>query len=252
MMWNPSVNAIWLRAAARLEARVSVAECEDARARAEPTSPEPGESGASAAHDAAEADVRRRRVDGVALPSGGPVAQAVVGCAEVRAALGHSTGDRLSRLELGVRHARVAGGAARALDLLRVGAEEIRRPLPDVPRHVVEAEPVRREALDRRRPLEAVELEVLPGELALPGVRHGLTAGKVFVAPGEGRSLEPAARGVLPLRFRRQLLAGPGGVRLRVLERDLHDGMVVAAVDRRALAARVLPVRARHVLPPVA
>src|SRR4029079_1547252 len=71
-------------------------------------------------------------------------------------------------------------------------------------------------------------------------------------APGEGRSLEPAAGGVLPLRFGRQLLAGPGGVRLRILERDLHDGRVVAAVDRRALAARVLPLRARYVLPPVA
>jgi len=29
MMWNPSVNAIWLRAAVRLEARVSVATVSD-------------------------------------------------------------------------------------------------------------------------------------------------------------------------------------------------------------------------------
>src|SRR5436190_21521340 len=47
------------------------------------------------AHDAAKADVGRRCVDGLALPGGGAVAQAVVGRAEVRAALDHAAGDRL-------------------------------------------------------------------------------------------------------------------------------------------------------------
>src|SRR5262245_13299670 len=111
------------------------------------------------------------------------------------------------------------------------------RPFPDVPGHVVEVVAVRWEASDRRRALVAVELRVLPGELALPAVRHRLAVREVLVAPGERRAVEPAARGVLPLGLGRQLLARPRRVRLGVLTRDVDDGMVVAAVDRVALAA---------------
>jgi hypothetical protein len=50
------------------------------------------------ADDAAEPDVRGRRVHGLALASCVSVAEAVVGCAEVRAALGHPARDALAVL----------------------------------------------------------------------------------------------------------------------------------------------------------
>ena len=50
----------------------------------------------SGADDAAEADVARRRVDGLRLARRRPVAQAVVGSAEMRAALDHAARDVLA------------------------------------------------------------------------------------------------------------------------------------------------------------
>ena len=183
-----------------------------------------------------------RGVHRLALPGRGTVAQAVVRRAEVRAAL-----DHLAREAFAVPR---RWRAARFLVLGR--REPVARPLPDVAAHVVEPVAVRREAADRRGALEAVLLQVLPRELALPGVRHRPAVREVLVAPGEGRPVEAAAGGVLPLGLGRKLLARPGRVGLRVLVGDLHDGMPVAAVDRRARPARLLPERARHVLPPAA
>ena len=68
------------------------------------------------AHDAAKADVARRRVDRLALAGGGAVAQAVVRCAQVRAALDHAARDVRARLPAtrlaSASHARVARRAA--------------------------------------------------------------------------------------------------------------------------------------------
>ena len=157
------------------------------------------------AHDAAEAEVRHRRVDHLRLARGRPVAQAVVGRAQVRAALDHAARDVLAGLPGVVArvrrgHARVARDAARARDLVGMPWDvPVAGPLPDVPRHVVEAVAVRREAADRGGALEAVDLQVLPGELALPGVGHRLAVREVLVAPGERGAVEAATGGELPL-----------------------------------------------------
>ena len=201
--------------------------------------------------------MRHRRVDHLRLARGRAIAETVVRCAEVRAALDHAPRDVLTGqtgvvAAVGRRHPGIRRDAARARDLVGVaGHVPVRRPLPDVPGDVVEAVAVRREAPDRRRPLVAVQLLVLPGKLALPRVRHRLAVGEVLVSPRERGALEAAAGGELPLRLGRQLLARPGGVGLGILVGDVRDRMVVAAVDRRALAARSLPERAGDVLPPV-
>src|SRR4029450_10707730 len=103
---------------------------------------------------------------------------------------------------------------------------------------------------DGRRPLEAVDLEVLPGELALPAVGHRLTLREVLVAPGEHGAVQPASCGAIPPGRVGKLLAAPGCVGLRVFVGDLDNGVPVAPVDRRPRPARLLPVRARDVLPP--
>src|SRR5437764_8702245 len=82
---------------------------------------------------AAEADVRGRGVDGLALPGCRSVAEAVVRRAQVGAALDHLAREALALTgEWSLR--RAARPAARTPLLQVVG-----RPLPDVTRHVVEA-----------------------------------------------------------------------------------------------------------------
>ena len=139
------------------------------------------------------------------------------------------------------------------LEIRRVGVE-VRAPLPDVARHVVEPEAVGREALDRRRALEAVGLGVVAREVALEGVaapwlsRLGIHR---LVAPDVALLGEAAARGVLPLGLGRQTLARPLAVRDGVVVGDLRDGEVVLALDRALRSLRVTPAGARRPRPPV-
>src|SRR5262245_58083665 len=69
---------------------------------------------------------------------------------------------------------RVKGGAARVNDFA-VLLVPVSGPLPHVARHVVEAVAVRWKRSHRRSALEPVFFKVLPGKLALPGVRHVFT-----------------------------------------------------------------------------
>src|SRR4029077_17222875 len=72
----------------------------------------------------------------------------------------------------------------RATRPVRLLYEVVRGPLPDVDRHVLIAEAVRRKPPDRRGALVPVGAQVLPRELALPGVRHHPALGGKLVAPG--------------------------------------------------------------------
>src|SRR5690348_1232471 len=132
-----------------------------------------------------------------------------------------------------------------------LGLEEVGSPLPNVPRHVTKAIAVGRERADGRGALVAGSAEVLPGELALPGVRHEAATRSEFIAPHEPRTLQPTARGVLPLGFGRQRLTGPAGVGFRVLERDVRDRMVLASVERTGRTLGPVPARAGDVGPPL-
>ena len=156
---------------------------------------------------------RRRGVDRLRLARRGPVAEAVVRRAEVRAALDHLARDVLARLAgvvalLGRRDARVGRDAARARDARRDGAGRTSR--SSTPRRCRSCRTGRSRSAGScptgEVPLVAVGLQVLPGELALPGVRHRLAVRDELVAPGEDRALEAAARGELPLRLGRSSL----------------------------------------------
>src|SRR2546423_2728316 len=128
--------------------------------------------------------------------------------------------------------------------------KEVGGPLPDIPGHVIEPVAVRRKRADRRRAYKPVEPHVLPGEAALPGVRHWFAARELLIAPREDRSLKPAAGGKLPLRFRRQILLGPRGVGCRVFVGDVHNRMLVAPVAVAARTFGMLPRRAAAPVPP--
>ena len=199
-----------------------------------------------------------RGVDILGMARRRAVAPAVVRRTEVRAALEHlarDAGPRLARIvaALGPGAARVRGHAA---GLGRVGLVlrrvPVGRPFPDVADHVVDAVAVGREGAHRRGPRPAVGAQVLVGKVALPGVGHMPAVRRELVAPGEVRAVQPAARGEFPFRFGRQFLAGPPGVGLGVLERHLHDGMIVQSADMAALAVGPPPRGAEGEAPPLA
>ena len=199
-----------------------------------------------------------RGVDVLGMARRRAVAPAVVRRTEVRAALEHlarDAGARLARIvaALGPGAARVRGDAAGLGRVgLVLGRVPVGRPFPDVADHVVDAVAVGRERAHRRRPRPAVGAQVLVRKVALPGVGHMPAVRRELVAPGEVRAVQSAARGEFPFRFGRQFLAGPLGVGLGVLERHLHDGMIVQSADMAAFAVGPPPRGAEGEAPPLA
>src|SRR4051794_5751519 len=154
----------------------------------------PGSARPEEVAHAAEAEVSRGAADLLTLAGRGPVAQAVRRGAQVRAALDHPAG--VLGENRGLRGAAAVGGLGRSVPGVRPAG---RRPFPDVARDVVEPVAVGREPLDRRRPLEAVRAQVLPGEAAEPAVGHDPAAGLGIIAPGVDGLVETATGGMLPL-----------------------------------------------------
>src|SRR5262245_2323088 len=124
-------------------------------------------------------------------------------------------------------------------------------PFPHVARHVIETVAVCWEGADRRGPLKPVAQQILPGKLALPGVRHQLTAGSKLVSPSELRALQASTRGELPLGFGRQLFPCPLRIGFSILKSDVHHWVVGASFERAGRSLRVTPISAGYVAPPV-
>src|SRR5258707_1655528 len=141
-------------------------------------------------HDAAKTSVAVRSIDRFRLARRRPVAQAVVGCAQVRAPFHQPAGGVSARL---ARHTAGFSGYFAA-----VRGEAGSGPLPHIPDHVVEAIAVCGKGIDRRGALVAVELEVLPGETALPRVGHCPPVRRNRFAPRVSRAVESAAGGEFP------------------------------------------------------
>src|SRR3954453_1399762 len=128
----------------------------------------------------------------------GPVAAAIVRRAQMRAALQHLTRNpdvglpRVVAIRLGAT-ARVLWYAARLpcirLVLWRV---PVRRPLPDIADHVVDAIAVGRKCRHRRGALVSVVIVVVERKFTLPGVGPVRAAGRELVAPGELGPVEAA------------------------------------------------------------
>src|SRR5579859_1030022 len=192
------------------------------------------------AHDASKSDVTGRGVSRLALSCGRAEAQAVIGSAEMRSAFHHLQMTAL------VRRLTMTAG------FLGIMARCIGRgsPLPDVADHVVKPVTIWRESIDGRRAFVAVLGEVLERKSPLPGVGHESAFGICGIAPGIGRTLEPAARGVLPLDLARQCLARPRRIGRCVLVGDMDDGMVVPMRNRAVRTVGMTPVGAGHIGPP--
>src|SRR5262245_37657788 len=201
-----------------------------------------GERKSERPHDAAKANVASRRVDRLGLARRWPVAQAVVGRAQVRAAFHHPAG--------GVSAGRSPHLAGLSGYFATGRCEAPLGPLPHIPDHVVEAIAVCGKGVDRRGAFVAVELEVLPGETALPRVGHRPPLRSKRFAPGVGRAVETAARGEFPFGLDGQFFAGPGGVGARILVGDVNHGVVIPTLDAAARTLRMLPIRPGDIFPP--
>src|SRR5215471_19127563 len=140
------------------------------------------------AGDAPEADVARRGVDCLGLAGSGPVPAAVIGRAQVGAALGHlarDVGSGPGGLDTrGRGHPRIAWHAARGARIGRMpGCEVVTGPFPDVTDHVMKPPAIGRVGTDGGGSLIAIGEQVLPRELALPGVGHHRPAGRELIPP---------------------------------------------------------------------
>ncbi len=125
----------------------------------------------------------------------------------------------------------------------------VRGPLPDVARHVGEAEPVDREAADRRgRPVADLGP---PREVPVPVVRARTGSVLRLVAPDVGRAFQAAASGSLPLGLGREHEAGPRRVRLGVLGGHLHHRVRAPVVHVAPWTLGVTPAGARRPGPPL-
>src|SRR6516225_7293293 len=191
--------------------------------------------------------MRGAEVDLLRLARGRTIARAVVGGAQIRAALD----DPARRLASGqcevlqFRSGRIGRRLARMTRSIPIA-----RPLPDIADHIVEAVAVRLEAADRRGPYVAVLVGVVDGEDALPGVGDRLALGIEGARPIV-LAVATAARGEFPLRLGRERTPAPARIGERILVGDMHDGMIVLARDRAAGTSRLPPIGARDVLPPL-
>ena len=130
--------------------------------------------------------------------------------------------------------------------------EIVTRPFPDVAGHVEQAVAVGGEGADRGRSLIAVGEQVLPGELALPGVGHHPAARRELIAPCVHRPVEAAAGRVFPFRLGGQFLAGPCRVGFGVFVGHVGHRVPPAAAAVTARPGGPPPAGPRHVRPPVA
>ena len=206
------------------------------------------------ADDAAEPQVGGCRVDRLGHPGGRAVPPAVVGGAQVRAALHHPSRDRggVAGVDASLlRSAARVGDAAAGMGGLAVRLVPVGGPFPDVADHVDQAVAVGRVGAHGRGAFVPVLAGVLDRELALPGVGHPAPVRVELVAPGELGPLQAAAAGQLPFGLGRQRLAGPDGVGLDVVPGDLHHRVVGLLPDRAARALWVAPVGPGHIGPPV-
>src|SRR5580692_12895725 len=124
-------------------------------------------------------------------------------------------------------------------------------PLPDVASHVVEAVAVWGELGDGGDSGETIGGGIFVGEMSLEGVGHPLSIGAEFFAPDVGLPGEATTGGKFPFGFSGEALVGPLGVGFGVWVSDLHNGIVVFALDGTGGARGMAPICAFDVTPPL-
>src|SRR5437763_16887623 len=115
----------------------------------------------------------------------------------------------------------------------------------------MEAVAVSRKCVDWRGTLETIGRKILVREVALPGIRHVLATRRQFVAPGEFRAVESAARRKFPFGFGRQFLPGPFGIGFDIPAGAGHDRVAIETADVAAPPMRTPSAGARTERPPL-
>ena len=123
-------------------------------------------------------------------------------------------------------------------------------PFPDIADHVVKTVGVGFEAADRRGAGVTILFGVVDRKDALPAIGDRLAIFIEGIAP-IFIAIMAAARCKFPLRLGGKLVSEPVRIRERVLIGDIHHGMVLLSLNRRARPTGMAPVRAFHILPPL-
>src|SRR5215510_449465 len=217
-----------------------------------PLAPDKVSSGL-ARSDQAKTEIRRSAADFGFAAAANQIPRAVLISAQIRSA----AHDPLGRTGF-LRVVAVARTLRVVRDRTRPGQHgviiwpvPVGAPLPDVATHVVEPEPVWWKRRHRRCPGVAVVAAILHRELSLPCVSDGSASRLQLVAPWIAISIEASARGEFEFRFCGQTLAGPLRIGQCILERDVHDRMILAVLNAAAASFRMPPTRAWGVPPPL-
>src|SRR5215472_16912473 len=135
-------------------------------------------------------------------------------------------------IERGIWSSRIACHPISCRQLLViVRAVPVARPLPDIPRHVVESVLIRWILGYWGNANESIFARITHWKVTLVSVRHPIVFWTKLIAPHKGLSC--------PLR-----------VGLGVGVRDVHDWIVIFAFDIALWSERMVPVRTPHVIPP--
>src|SRR3954452_3554987 len=129
-------------------------------------------------------------------------------------------------------------------------AKPVRAPFPGVPHNSEQSVSIGRKCIGRTHRSEAIFARVVMRKLALPHIAHVLAVRSEFVAPGINLLLQTAARGILPLSFRRKTLARPPSVGSSIVPAQLHNGITESSINRTRRTLRPFPARARDFGPP--
>ena len=200
----------------------------------------------------------RRGIDRLREASCRSIAGAVLGRAKMRAALDHLArsgcpgGERIDAVLAGTAARIVRAAAAGGRRGRRVRRVPVGGPLPDVADQVVGAVRIGRVRVHRRRARAGMRRLAVIREGAEPVVCEHLPVRSEIVTPGELGAVQSAARGELEFGLGRKVLALPAGVGKRIVDGDVHDGMVLQPGDRAVGTARMAPVGAGDEAPPLA
>src|ERR1700760_5148500 len=102
------------------------------------------------------------------------------------------------------------------------GCEPVTAPLPHIPSHGEKAITVPRKSIHRAGPRIPILRKVVLREITLPNVAHMRSFRNQHITPGVKLLLKAAARGIFPLRFRRQRLSRPRSIGAGIVPRHVN------------------------------
>src|ERR1700728_359289 len=181
-------------------------------------------------------------------PRTGDIALAILVGAKIRSSFLHALGNaEFLRIKAVAWSLRVERDRSVVLKLrVVVGAIPVRNPLPNISRHVIEAEIVGRKGCDWRYAGIAIFRSILVGKMSLKRIGHPFTVWIELIAPGIILPVAATTSGELPLGLSGKALACPFCIGHGIGPRNLNDGIFFLPAKIAIRAIGMAPIRALH------